>query len=262
MGFADLAVGQQLAQQGGRALLPRMRSGVMDAGVERIRRAADRFETHGGGRVGSAPQRPGIRDEQRRQARLRLRAVHERQPLFGLERDRVRDAHVALTDHREREVRERREIARRTDAALRGHGRMDPPVQHLNEQLGEHRPHAARAAHQHVGSQQHHRAYGVLCQGLADTGRMAPNEIELQLATLLGRDAHVREFPETGIHAVHRFSALDRGFDGPARLLHSLERLRIEGNGHPVPRYSNDISDRKRLPVQRDSGGLRHGPKR
>ena len=99
-------------------------------------------------------------------------------------------------------------------------------------------------------------------QGLADTGRMAPNEIELQLATLLGRDAHVRELPETGIHAVHRFSALDRGFDGPARLLHSLERLRIEGNGHPVPRYSNDISDRKRLPVQRDSGGLRHGPKR
>ena len=84
----NLTVGEQIAQQRGGVPLPAMRAGVVDAGFERVGRAADRLETHRRGGMRGAPQRPAIRDEQRREAGLRLGAVHKREAFFRLERDR------------------------------------------------------------------------------------------------------------------------------------------------------------------------------
>ena len=90
----------------------------MDASVERIGRAADRLEAHRGGRVRAAPQRPGIGHEERRETRLCLGPVHKGQSLLGLERDGTRHLHIPLTDHRQGEMRQGREIAGGAHAAL------------------------------------------------------------------------------------------------------------------------------------------------
>src|SRR5206468_9791322 len=66
--------------------------------------------------------------------RLRLRAVHEREALLGLQRDRTRHLHVAFPDHRQRQVRERREVTRRADAALRRDRGMNLPVEHIRSE--------------------------------------------------------------------------------------------------------------------------------
>ena len=60
MRLPDFAVGEQVAQQGGGALLPGVRAGIMDAGIERIGRAADCLETHRPGGVRQCPT--GIRE--------------------------------------------------------------------------------------------------------------------------------------------------------------------------------------------------------
>ena len=159
MRLPDFAVGEQVAQQRGRALLPRVRTGVMDACVERVGRAAHSLETHGGRSVGAAPQRPGIGHEQRRKTRLRLRSVHEGQSFLGLERDRARHFDVPLADHRQGEMRQRRKVTGGTHAALRRHGGMELAVQHLDQQLGKDGSHPTRAAYEHVRPQHHHRPH-------------------------------------------------------------------------------------------------------
>ena len=138
---------------------------------------------------------------------------------------------------------------------------MEPAVQHLDQQLRKYRPHAAGAAHQHVRAQQHHRPHGILGERLADARRVAANEIELQLPTLLRGNPYMRELPEPRVDAVHGFPALDRRFDGTTRLLHCFERLRVEGNGNVMARDGDDISDGEGLSVKRDRRWLRHGPK-
>ena len=118
MRLADFTVGEQVAQQRRRALLPRVRAGVVDAGVEGIGRTADRLETHRGGGVSAPPQHPGVRHEQRGKTGLRLRPVYEGQSFFGLERDGTWDLHVPLANHRQREVRQRCKVAGGTYASL------------------------------------------------------------------------------------------------------------------------------------------------
>ena len=153
MGLADLAVGEQLAQQSGGALLLGVRPRVVNAGVERIGCAADRLQAHRGSAVRRPPQRPGVVHEQRGKPRLRLGPVHEGEAFFRLERDGSRHFHVPFADHREGEMRQRGQVARRTHAALRRHPGMDPAVEHLDQQLRQNGTHAARTPRQDVGAE-------------------------------------------------------------------------------------------------------------
>ena len=161
---------------------------------------------------------------------------------------------LPLADEWQRQVRERREVTRRADAALRRDRGMNLPVEHIDKQLGEHRTHAAGPANEDVRAQQHHGAHGVLRERLPDTGSVAANEIELQLPGLLGGDPHVREFAESRVDAVHRFTSLDRRFDCLARLFHGLERLGIERHRRIAPGDGHDISDGERAAIQRHRG--------
>ena len=131
---------------------------------------------------------------------------------------------------------------------------MDALVQHRDDELRKGGPHAARTPHQHVGTQQHHRPHGFLGQGIAHPGRMAADQVELQLAGTLGRDPDVREFPEPGRHPVHRGAARDRPLHSAARRPHGVEGARGDGYRRAVPGDRDDVLDRERSTVQDDRG--------
>ena len=86
---------------------------------------------------------------------------------------------------------------------------------------------------------------------------MTPDEVELQLASLVRRDAHVGEFPKAGIDAVDRLAARYGRFDCLPRLLYGCERLGIERHGSTVACHGHDVGDRERMAIQRD--GFCHG---
>ena len=210
--------------------------------------------------MGRAPQHPGVVNDERRHAGLGLRPVHEGQPFLRLEGDRLEPARLhdaavrPFADHRECQVGERGQVARRAHAPLRRHARVDALVQHRDDELRKGGPHAARTPHQHVGTQQHHRPDGFLGQGIAHPGRMAADQVELQLAGTLGRDPDVRELPEAGRHPVHRGAARDRPLHNAARRPHGLEGARGDGYGRAVPGDRDDVLDRERSTVQDDRG--------
>ena len=62
-------------------------------------------------------------------------------------------------DERQREVRQRGEVARRADAPLLGDDRMDAEREELEEPVDDQRPAAAVAEGERVGPQQEHRPH-------------------------------------------------------------------------------------------------------
>ncbi len=87
--FADLAPGEQPAQERGRASLPLVRAVVVDPLVEGRGRAAERFQAHRRRAERRAPQDLGVVDHEGEQRRLGLGPVDEGEPLLG--REPVRD---------------------------------------------------------------------------------------------------------------------------------------------------------------------------
>ena len=74
---------------GGRRGLAGDRPGRVDARLERVERPAQRVDRHRRGDVGGAREARGAEHGQREHGRARLRAVDQRQALFGRERDRA-----------------------------------------------------------------------------------------------------------------------------------------------------------------------------
>ncbi len=111
---------------------------------------------------------------------------------------------LALAHEPEREVRERREIARGADRATRGDHGMDPGGEQLAQPRADLGPGAAAAGRQHLRAQEHHRAGRVPGQGRADPGAVRPHQVALQLGDLGGRDADLGQRAEPGVHAVDR----------------------------------------------------------
>src|SRR5207244_12306924 len=91
-------------------------------------------------------------------------------------------------------------------------------------------------------------------QRVAHARRVAPDQITLEVAGLLGPDAHVRELPEPGGHAVHRVSSGDGGFDRAAGADDGGKRVRRHGDGRAVAGDGPDVPDTKGVTVQHDRG--------
>ena len=265
MRLADLGIGEQGAQQRRGLLLIRVGTGLVNPRVERRGRTAHGLEAHRGGGVRRAPQDPGVVHQQRRQPGLGLRAVDERQTLLRFQRDRFeplgsqRRAVLPLPDHGEREVREGGEISRRPDAPLRGDARMHLRVQHADDQLRKDRAHPARAAQQHVGAQQHHRPHGVDGQRFSHAGCVAADQIQLQIARLVGLDAHMRQLAEARVDAIDRVAPAHGGLDGPAGGSDARQSLRRDRHGRDAAGDGDDVRDREGMAVECDRG--RHAAK-
>ena len=177
--LADLAVGEQLAQTApptrpGRA-------GRAHPECARRRRRACRATP----RATSRPRRaPRARAGAHRRARAQPIAVCACVPLISVSpffRTERRPARArrrrsmsaagprvaaaterAFADQRQREMRERREIAARADAALLRDGRIEPGVEHRREQLDQVESRAGESLRDDVRAQQHHRAHFAL----------------------------------------------------------------------------------------------------
>jgi hypothetical protein len=125
---------------------------------ERHVRAEQRLDAHRRDDARGPGQPVGVGQEQRPDPRHQLGPVQERQALLGLERERLEanlaqrdEARHALSaqvdpaasDDRQREVGERREVARRADGALLWHHGMDAAIEEGEQPVDDDRPAAA-----------------------------------------------------------------------------------------------------------------------
>ena len=152
----------------------------------------------------------------------------------------------------EREMRERREIAARADASLLRNRRIQPGVQHAEQQLGELEARAGIALRDHVRAQQHHRAHLALGQQIADAGGMAANEIDLQLGESLRRNRDLGQLAEAGRHAVRDRALGDEVIDDRCGSRCALARVRREGDRSAVARDRRNLLERERISVDDD----------
>ena len=145
---------------------------------------------------------------------------------------------LALADQHEREVGERREVARAADRALRGDDGHDVALEQRAQQLDELDAHARVAAPQRLGEQEEHAAHGVARQRLAGADGVRAHQVALQRARVRRVDAHAREAAEAGREAVHGLARgdepLDRGapaLDARALVASSSRRRGAAGDG-------------------------------
>ena len=204
------------------------------------------------GRIGSRPD-----------ARERL-AAREQLALDGRE---------ALADERQREVRERREIARRADRPAARHEREHAAVQALEEQLDRAERDPRRPLGERVRAQEHGRADDLVRIRLPHAARVAAQEAELELLGLLRRDRLRDEAAEAGVDPVrvlaarargHLVDEIARGLDSFAGDVGELRRRALDRNGPDVcggevvtgERNGHGVSlERPRAPVALSDAG-------
>ncbi len=185
-----------------RSHLPLARAAAerVDAVVHRCDRAEQNVEAERGRELAALEEPLGVVDEQRAGSRHQMGPVDEREPFLARKLQRVeprqRQARVgieddavpfepALADDAEREVRERSEVAARSDGAARGDDGRDLRVQEGHDPVDELGPDAGVALGEAVAEQQHHRADRVGRQRLADGGGVAADEVLLELGEVV-----------------------------------------------------------------------------
>ena len=141
-----------------------------------------------------------------------------RQPLAEVER-------FALSQERERHVRERSQIAARADRALTRHDRRHAAFERCDDEIERLRLHARVPGRKRVRAQSACGADARNVEGRAGTGGVAAHEVDLQRDRVGRVDRDVGEPPEAGGHAVDRVAAreltiheLTGPLDAPARL--------------------------------------------
>ena len=174
-----------------------------------------------------------------------LSAVEERQSFLRSERQRRKAAlgeglggrhahaaerYLADADERRRHVGERRQIARRTDRALRRNDRQDAALEE-DEKLLDRRPADAGSALREAGDlERHDQAHDRLGQRLAGAGGVRDHEIALERGEIAIGDADAGELAEAGIDPVHRLAFREDLADGRGAGID--ERAREGGEGH------------------------------
>ncbi len=195
----------------------------------------------------------GVEERQREDRRGRLRAVDERQPFLRVQRhggeprspQRLftrdwtgRAFDLPFPDEHERQVRERREVAARSDGSPRRDNRVHSGIEQREQRLERLDPHPREPERQHVRPERHRRADDADRQRLADAGRVAAQEIDLQRVERAPVDADLGEGSEPGVDAVHGRVQRGKPIDDAACSLHAgpglgrKRRRRAIGDGH------------------------------
>ena len=155
MRLAQRAAFEHLAQIRGRPKLTRVRTSLMDAFVERHVRASQGVERERADHVRRIGQDFSRQQRQDSHRQHRLRAVDQGDGLLGLKHQRLdlSAPHgvgggnalalfvqaLALADQRQRQVRQRSQIATGSNAALRRHHRGHAAIQHLANRVDDRR---------------------------------------------------------------------------------------------------------------------------
>ena len=135
------------------------------------------------------------------------------------------DERLALADERQREMRERREIARRSDRPAARHDRQHAAIEAVEQQLDRLDARAGVALRERVRAQEHRGAHDLVRIRLADAARMRAQQPQLQLAGQLLRNRAVDEAAEAGVDAVRvLLRSVRRALDERARGAHLVAR--------------------------------------
>ena len=246
---ADVALREQVAVERRGFALAAMTANVLDAGIERGVAAEARVDRHRAG-----DERGGQRALRRehsgeRQRRRHLRAVEQREPLLGhqLERFQARrgervgarqhapaDARLALADQHRREMRERRQVARRADRPLRRNARHDAGVRDVHDQVDDFPAHARVPARERRGLQRHDEPDRRVVEQRPRSRAVRAHERALQLGQPRVVDARAREEAEAGVDAVDGIAAREDLRNRRGRGVHARLRRRVDGESRSV----------------------------
>jgi hypothetical protein len=154
------------------------------------------------------------------------------------------------------DVRQRRQVAARTQGTLRRHVRAYPLVQHANERVGQVRPHARVAAGEGVGPDDHHGAHHLLGEWRPDAGAAVQDEVAGQTTSILGAYALRCEGSEPCVHPVD--GPVSRGHGGldplPAPIHPLTDRSVQRRHLLALPCHGGDFVHRKVIARQCDHG--------
>ena len=112
-------------------------------------------------------------EHNRRQAGHRQR-LGARNPYASAER-------LALADEHQREMGQRRQVSARADRSTARHDRVNAGADERQQGVDRGDADAGVTARQHVGAQQHHRAHDAHVERRADAGRVAAQQVDLEL---------------------------------------------------------------------------------
>ncbi len=267
----DLAVRKQRAQVARNHDLPRMGTHGHDPLVKRPHRSLERFEAHGTSDVGITRERRGLQKRYRTKRSHHLRAVDERQPLLGLQLDRLEPdpsqrlttgqngairARFAFPLQHECKVGQRCKIARSADRALRRDPRVHLPIEHLHQQLDQLHANAGMPQREHLRTQHRHGTDRRNVEQGTDRTGVAPHQVALQRPDVIGVDTCLAQCPKARVHPINIRRVVTADHDGlhrSPRTLHAIPRMRRENDGPPTTRDIVDRSERDGLP-QLDGG--------
>ena len=225
---------QQAAQIGGAVHLARVRSYGVQSLVEGHRGAVQRLQAQCPGGVPGAHQVLGLVDGESTQRGCHRRPVDQRQPLLGLQLQRLEPClpqrlgpiqplslvdGLPLADEHQRQVGQGSQVATGTQRADAGDDGKHPAIEQRQQRLDHLQPHAGVAPDQRVGSNGQRRPRRLLVQRLAYPGGVAAHQVALQFGYLLQGDDAVLKSPEAGGDAVGHLAASQQSFDplaGPA----------------------------------------------
>jgi hypothetical protein len=139
---------------------------------------------------------------------------------------------LAFADQHAGHVRERREVARRTDRSLARNARRDARIEQRQQRIDQRRPHARVPARQAHGLGREDHAHHRRGQRLARAHAVREHEVALQLGQVVVADARARELAEAGVDAVDHLVVLDDVAHRRFGARHAIQHRRIERQLH------------------------------
>ena len=146
-------------------------------------------------------------------------------------------------------MRKRREVAGGAKGTLLGNDGGHALVEHLEEHLNENGAHAAHAAAQGVGTQEHHAAHDFVGVRLAGGGAMAEDQVGGKLVAHFLGNGDLLELTKAGGDTVGHTALGSDLFRQSAGLLHRLKSGRSQFDRGIVARDSNKGLKRQAVAV-------------
>src|ERR1700754_4082610 len=145
---------------------------------------------------------------------------------------------------------QRGETAARADRSFLRNDRRDAAVEHRDQSFDHEWTRATETGCEHVRTQQQHRTCFGFRKWFAQTARMTPHQVQLQLAQVSFIDTDVGKFSETGVDAIDRAVLRNNLFHDTPRFFDALARVSGERDPCFTRSYICDLLKCKLLTVK------------